>query len=262
MVDIFSLEEYSLYNEMVDDFINSFHVLLTEDVKKSRYKEVQKKIFKDLKLNVNLVGIYGAGIGALYPIVEKLMSGNLNIEITPETVVLSTICAITVIYMEEKKIKNPEKTRKMVKDSKSMLEELRMMGVGDGIIKKIIKCFYVIKNIFTIIGKHIGAVVSGFIDLFSYLSIMIPMLNAILFIIGKYDLNLDTLVKNFIGLSMGIGTLIAKHGIIDIINRIKSRFPLKKKEILDEIETPVMQKFDKTYGKGEEDKESEIIQEQ
>ena len=248
---------------MANDFVNSFDDLIVEDHKKQEYTNLFKKVTSDLKLNVNLVGVFGGGIGAFYPIVDKLMTKVSEIELTPETVVLSTMCALSIIYLEEKKSKDGNEEDELTADSKSMLEELKMKGVGNGIIKKLIKAFNAIKNIFSIIGKHVGAVIGGFVDMFSYIAIMIPILNAIQFIIGKYDLNLETLTANFIGLSMGIGTIIAKHGIIDIINKLKSRFPLDKKRVMDEIETPVIQKFgEPTYGPETPDDGSEMIKEQ
>jgi hypothetical protein len=193
--------------------------------------------------------------------VEKLITSE-KVELTIETVVLSTITAITIIYLEEKKPSNPEEEYKIEKDAKSLLEESRMKGVGDGIIKKIIKALQSIKDIFKMVIKHTGATISGFIDLFAYVSMMIPMLNAVMYIIGKYDLNLDTMITNFAGLTMGIATIIAKHGIIDIINRIKDRFPINK-DVMDEIETPVIQKFgDSDYKNTKPSDGLEMIQEQ
>ena len=68
-------------------------------------------------------------------------------------------------------------------------------------------------------------------------------MNGILYIVGKYDMNLDTICDNFMGLAMGVGTLIAKHGIVEILNKIKDKFPISKKKVIDEIETPIIQKF-------------------
>jgi hypothetical protein len=42
---------------------------------------------------------------------------------------------------------------------------------------------------------------------------------------------------------MGVGTIIAKRGITEIINKIKDKFPISKKKVIDEIETPIIQKF-------------------
>lgn len=263
MVKIYTTSEYFKYSDITFDFINSigYSDIVESKINQENNLKVLDKVVKDLKLNFNLVGIFGSGIAAFYPIVTSLMKG-LSIDITSEVVVLSTICASTIIYLEEKKIKDFEKQRKLVRDSKTMLEELKLRGVGNGIIKKIIGAFYAIKNIFSIIGKHLGAVVAGFVDMLAYTSLLIPIMNGIYYVIDKYNFTLDNLVDNFTGLSIGIGTIIAKHAIVDIINKIKTKFPISKKKIMDEIETPVIQKFgDKTYGSGKE-QTGDMIQEQ
>jgi hypothetical protein len=82
-----------------------------------------------------------------------------------------------------------------------------------------------------------------------------------MFVINKYDLNLETLPQNFLGLSIGVGTIIAKHGIIEIINRIKNRFPITTKEVLDDIETPAIQRF-ANFIDSEEEQDGDLIKEQ
>jgi hypothetical protein len=68
-------------------------------------------------------------------------------------------------------------------------------------------------------------------------------MNGILYVIGKYDLNIDTFLENFVALTMGVGTLIAKNGIISIIDKLKDKIsPKDKKEIVDEIDTTVIKK--------------------
>lgn len=263
MSKIYKVEEYSRFEKLTLDFLESIdNDIIIENQKSDDNDKLVKKIIKDLKLNFNLVGIFGSGIGAFYPIVTSLLS-DMSIEVTQEVAVLSTICATTIIYLEESKIKYFEKRKKLVKDSKTLLEELKLRGVGNGIIKKLITAFHSIKNIFSIISKHLGAVITGFIDMFSYTSILIPVMNAIYFVIDKYDMNLDNILSNFAGLALGITTIAGKHFIIDIINKIKSKFPIKRKKVIDEIETPIIQKFgDKTYGYEEPNKgKSEIIQE-
>jgi hypothetical protein len=169
---------------------------------------------------------------------------NINsIELTTETVVLLTIAALTIVYLEEKKDISVEEREKLTKDSKSMLEELRMRSIGDGIVKKIIKALTSVKNIFSLIGKHIGAVIGGIIDMFSYTAILIPIMNAILFLIGKYELTPDTIVQNFFSLGMGVASKIAKHGLVELISKLKNRLNINKEKVLDEIETPVIQRF-------------------
>jgi hypothetical protein len=97
--------------------------------------------------------------------------------------------------------------------------------------------------------------------MFAYTSILIPLLNGVMTMIHKYDLNLDTLSQNFLGLSVGVGTIITKHGIVEIINKLKSKFTISQKEVLDDIETPVIQKFS-TFGDSEKNQQGDLIKEQ
>lgn len=268
------------------DFADFYHELRTEDidgvlifdtldpflkpVDKSgvgsffdSYKRVEKKVLSDLRLDTKLALTFGAGIGAMYPIVSKLMQNMKisSIEITTETVVLLTIAAITIVYLEEKKDLSVEEREKLTKDSKSMLEELRMRSIGDGIVKKIIKALTSIKNIFSLIGKHIGAVIGGIIDMFSYTSILIPIMNAILFLIGKYEMNPDTVVQNFFSLGMGVASKIAKHGLVELISKLKNKLNINKDKVLGEIETPVIQRFS-NYVDQEPEQDGDLIKEQ
>ncbi len=259
-------EEYNLSIEesMAQDFINSFDVILNESDKPG-YKTVAEKVISDLKLNSSLIFTFGAGIGAFYPVVEKLMR-NMNTDafnLTTDSIVLLAIAAVTITYLEEKKCKSAKEEEILTKDAKSMLEELKMRGFGNGIVKKLMNGLKSIKNIFSIIGKHIGAVVGGVIDMFAYTSLLLPVMNGIYHIIGKYELNLETLPQNFLGLAVGVGTIIAKHGIVEILNRLKDRFKINKKEVIDDIETPVIQRF-ATFGDGEVDKQQsgDMINEQ
>jgi len=262
---VYKFNEYSTNNLMAESFVDALSPLIQEAKGgESRYESSLKKIVKDLKINTQLVTTFGTGIAAFYPIVESLMKNmNINsVDINYSTVVLLTITSISIIYLEEKKLDSKQEAI-LRKDCKSMLEELKMMGIGNGIVKKLIEGFKSIKNIFSVIGKHIGAVVGGFMDMFAYTAILIPIMNAINWVIGKYDLNFDTLPQNFLGLSIGIGTIIAKHGIAEIIDRIKNRFNIDKKKIVDEIETPIIQKIgDVTFGDSETDQDGDLIKEQ
>jgi len=255
-------EEYDSTESMAFNFINSFDKMLLES-DETNYRKVQKKVVNDLKLNTRLIATFGAGIGSLYPIVDSLIRnmGISSMEITSESVVLLTIASVTIAYLEEKRFKTPEEEALLTKDSQSMLEELKMMGIGNGLVKKMIKSLESIKNIFSVIGKHLGTIADGIIDMFAYTSLLIPIMNGVLSIIGKYELNLETLCQNFLGLAIGVGTIIAKHGIVSILNKIKSKFPINQKEVLDDIETPFIQKFS-TFTDTEKDSNIDLIKEQ
>jgi hypothetical protein len=90
-------------------------------------------------------------------------------------------------------------------------------------------------------------------DMFAYTAMLIPIMNGILYVIGKYDLNFDNFIKNFIGLSIGVGTIITKHGTM-ILNKLKSNNKIgssKAKQIIDEIDTSVIHKVSDYNSGGE-----------
>ena len=252
--------EYNFQEQIAYDFINSFDNMILES-DESDYKKIEKKIVDNLKLHMEVIALYGAGIGALYPVVEKLMKNMSirSIELTPDRIVLLVISALTITYLEEKKFRSSEEEAILTKDSKSMLEELKMMGIGNGIVKKLIKVLKSIKMVFNIIGKHLNKTVVDMVDMFAYTALFIPIMNGILALIGKYNLNLDTIIENFTGLAIGVGTIIARHGISHIIDKIKERFPINKKKILDDIKVePAIQKFNAFKASDE----TELIKEQ
>lgn len=228
------------------------------------YKRIEKKVLSDLKLDTKLVFTFGAGIGALYPVVQNMMQ-NLSlsgVDMSKETTVLLTIACITIVYLEERKFKSVEEEEKLTKDSKSMLEELRMRGIGDGIVKKVMKSIEAIKNVFAVVAKHLGAMIGGVIDMFGYTAILIPIMNAILWIIGKYDMSVDAVIQNFFSLGVGIASRIAKHGLVELINKLRGIISNKTKhEIIDELETPVIQRFSDIRVKDDE-QEGDLIKEQ
>lgn len=262
MTSIKRYNDYQDFDIMAYDFIQGLDSIINEsDDNDDQYQSIFKKFSKDLKLNLALIGTFGSGIGTFVPIVNKMMTNmNISTELDIEKIVLLTICSLTIIYLEEKKYKTSKEEQDLIDDSKSMLEELKMMGLGNGIVKMVVKAFKSISNIFNIIGKHAGSVVSGVVDMFGYTALLIPVMNGISYIVGKYDLTPETLVHNLIGLSAGIGTIIAKHGVIYILNKLKGKWPFKRKEILDDIETPVIQKFS-LYNK-EDEYQGEPINEQ
>lgn len=244
-------QDFSDY-EMALEFINSFDLMINEnDSNSGDWKSVIKKFKNDLKLHLSLIATFGAGIGAFVPVVQKMMENmNISTEITFDKVVLLTICSLTILYLEERKFKNSKEGEQLTSDSKSMLEELKMMGIGNGIVKLVIKSFEGIKNIFNVIGRHIGSVAGGVIDMFAYTSFLLPVMNGIYFLIGKYELTPETIVQNLIGLGAGVVTLIAKHGVGYIINKIKDKFKIKKDivdDIVDDMENTTIKKFN-VYG--------------
>ena len=239
-------KEYVSFEDMAYEFVNSFELMLNENESpKEDWEPVWKKFKNDLKLHAGLIGVFGTGIAAFIPVVMGMMENmNISTAVTFENGVLLTICSLTIIYLEEKKFKNSKEEEILTKDSKSMLEELKMMGLGNGIVKLVIKSFEGIKNLFSVIGKHLGAVVGGVVDMFAYSSFLIPVMNGIKYLIGEYNLTPETISQNLIGLGAGLATLVAKHGINYIVNKIKGKFKIKKGDVIDDLDTSTIQKLD------------------
>lgn len=227
-----------MYDNMSWEFINSFDAIITES---NTHTSIMKSVLDDLKLNTELVLTFGAGLGTFLPLVQNLLT-NMKLEANANSALLLTVCAFTIIYIEEKKCKDGAQEDLLVKDSKSMLEELRMHEIGNGTVKKVVKLFKSIMGIFNLIGKHIGKIVETFVDMFAYASILVPIMNGLAYLVGKYELTIDSFIFNISGLAMGIGTIIAKHGIMFILKKLKLK-DTKKKEIIDEVDTSVVQKL-------------------
>ena len=238
-------------DSMVEHFIQSLEMVTESDETENEdYKSVLRKIVSDLNLNFRLIGTFGFGIGAFMPIILNIMkNASLSqVEITKETVVLLALTSLSIIYLEEKKTKSPKEEVEMTKDSKSMLEELRMRGIGDGIVKKVIKCLKSVTGVFKIFGKHVGAVIGGIIDMFAYGAMLAPICVSLADIINKYKLNLDTMPENFLMLASGVATIVAKHTIAHVIKKLKNKLKLPKKiedkieDEVEEMEEPTIQK--------------------
>jgi hypothetical protein len=112
-------------------------------------------------------------------------------------------------------------------DAQTILEELKLRGVGNGIIRKMVECFKSIGSISKTLFKNSPYVINGLMDMLGYTGLLIPTMNAISALIGKYDLNMDTLPGNFMALGLGVTTFLAKNGFDYLFKKLKGKFGLK-----------------------------------
>jgi len=144
-------------------------------------------------------------------------------------------------------------------DAKTLLEELKLRGIGNGIIKKMVKCFKSITNLLKVIFKNTPFVISSLIEMFAYTSILMPSMNAISSMIGTYKMDMDTLSANLASVGIGVGSFLAKSGFDYIVNKLRSKFKLK---INPDIEVPtVVRHYDIKDGESDMGK-SKLIKEQ
>jgi hypothetical protein len=147
------------------------------------------------------------------------------------------------------------------KDAQTMLEELKMRGIGNGIIRKFVSVFQSMGNFLKILFRGTPYVVTGLIDMFSYTALLIPTMNAIYALIGKYDLNLDTIIANLLSIGVGLGTIVAKQGVTWLINKLRKSLHLKG--IGKDIDVPTAVRPYDIIDDGENDlDQSKLIKEQ
>jgi len=212
---------------MTDDLIDflSNSVINESDKGQSAIDSMLKGLARDLKFNMGLVFTFGVGIRAMYPIVDNLIqNGTLKIEANTENIVLICLAALTITYLEETNNKAGQtevecscKSKKdceicggtgvvksivTKKDAQTILEELKLRGVGNGIIRKMVECFKSIGNISKTLFKNSPYVINGLMDMLAYTGLLLPTMNAISALIGKYDLNMDTLPGNFMAVGL------------------------------------------------------------
>lgn len=210
-------EQYEILSEFLRNLEES--IIIKESNNSGSIEKMLKNLSKDLKLNMSLVLTFGAGIKAMYPIVENLIkNGNFRVGITPENIVLLSLTSISICYLEHSKNSDPIK-----KDIKSLLEELKMRGIGNGIVKIFVKVFKSLGSFIKNIFKNTGYAVSGLFEMLGYTSLMIPFMNAISSIVGKYELTPESLIGNLLSIGLSIGSFSGKNIINNILSKIKDK---------------------------------------
>ena len=250
---VLTYNQYRIAEDLCEFIANP--IINESDNKDSQINGVLKKLSQDLKFNYGLVFTFGVGVRVMYPIVEGLIkNGTLNVEPTMENIILVSIAALTITYLEESKNKAgdsevpcdcKDKPKNcdicggtgMVKsivtkqDARTILEELKLRGIGNGIIKKMVECFKFLGSIFKSLFRNTPYVVNGLIDMLAYTSILIPAMNGISAIVGKYDLTIDTLIGNAAAISLGIMTFLTKYGFDWLVKKFKNKFGFDTKNL-------------------------------
>lgn len=260
MSKILKFNEHNNSLEIAEEFVNMIiHPKLNESSIDDNYiNKILKSLSNDLKFNYSLIFTFGTGIKFMYPIVENLIkNGNIKIDLNPENIILLSITALAITYLEENN--NKEGSNKIncpdcvgfcsicngigcVKcktdcdtcegsgqidsivsksDAQTLLEELKLKGIGNGIVKKIVQCFKSITNILKIIFKNSPYVISSLLDMFAYTTLMIPTMNAISSLIGNYKFDMDTLPMNFLSIGIGLTTFLAKKSFNYLSDKLK-----------------------------------------
>lgn len=242
--------DYSRSNDMVEFLINNLeNPIINESIDDSSVKNILNGLSNDLKFNGSLIFTFGTGITFMVPIVENLIkNGNIKIDLNPENLVLLSLTTLAILYLEETKNKSGEseidcpcksngckkcqngkiKSKVTRSDAQTLLEELKMRGVGNGIVKKLMISFKAIGNLIKTLFKNSQYPIKGLLEMFGYASLLLPVMNALNALIGKYEMNMETIAGNFLSIGIGITTFLAKNSINFLIDKLQKKINLKK----------------------------------
>jgi len=175
------------------------------------YRSIQDKTIKKLALNLYFVGTFQMGVTILYPIVEALVN-NSDIPqiITPEHIVLMTIFSIAQILNV-----NTEDVKKI----KTELEKDNLVEVTEK-VKISLQSIY---KIFSYVAKRFNKIVDVFTDVLAYVALGTPFYLALLEMISKEGLNLDTLPQKVLVFGTGVAIFAFKSFAEAIVNIIKNK---------------------------------------
>ena len=250
---VLNFEKYQLAEDLSNFIANP--TILESAEKNSQIDNILKKLSQDLKFNYGLVFTFGVGVRVMYPIVEELIkNGNLKVEATTENIVLVCIAALTITYLEESKNSAGDtevpcdceekksdceicggtgmiRSKVSKRDARTILEELKLRGIGNGIVKKMVECFKFLGSILKTLFRNTPYVINGLIDMLAYTAILVPAMNGISAIVGKYDLTIDSLMGNAAAISLGITTFLAKYGFDSLVKKFKDKFGFDTKSL-------------------------------
>jgi hypothetical protein len=297
-------DEYSAAYKMAETLLDKFESTINESEDKKDYKSIQDEeisklksgVSGDIKLNFSLVSTFGAGIGALYPVVDSLLTKS-SMQVDTRSVVLLTIAAVSMIVLEQMQhmsgritASELEEYKKLEKETQAVLEELKMAGFPNAktgtknggtdntVLGMVVDAIKSIFKIFSSIHRKIkdskfskfikmsGATVfGGLTDMLAYTGMLIPIMNGINAMIGLYNMDLQSFISNSTLLLSSIGLILAKHGVSYLANKLKNFFDMsdqEKKDLkqeIEEIETPLIKKVGEPSFLGKPDTDGNLI---
>lgn len=154
---ILKFEDYTI-NSSILSLIKEFENI---DINESSNNNHLNDIVNTLNLSKNIIDIYSfVNFDVLFNIVKELISNDsLNVELNDKNITQSTLSLILISLKNDIEKTNNLKYYKSVDDLKNdirdILEELKLEGIGNGIIKKISTILDQIYDFFKLISKDI-----------------------------------------------------------------------------------------------------------
>lgn len=171
-----------------------------------------EKLFSDLRLNAGVILSFGTGLEIMLPVMRRLVqNGELRVDASVENVALLTLTAITIAYLQEEREERAR--RALERDSKSLLEELKLRGIGNGIVRKAVGCVRALGALAKILLRHRGHVLASLLEMLGYSALCLPVIGSVKALIGAHGLTLDNFANNMASVAVGLGALSLKNGL-------------------------------------------------
>jgi hypothetical protein len=189
-------------------------LLIKEGFDVSTWQNVNKKLMKELNIDMSFIMKFGTSITALYPIIQTLVKDiNAEVKIDASAIVLLTLCALFILFHESKDD---------IKKLKIMIEERKL----NGFLSKIVEFLKLNFSVFKILCSKMGKTFSTLYDLLSYNVLYVPFMSALLEVITNNKLDLDNVFKYIVGTTIGLFMIYTKHFIEEITAKFNNK--LKK----------------------------------
>ena len=131
--------------QLADEFLN---LVSNQVLEKTKFALPKNNFLDKLKIHKILINQNEEKLGLLEKITEELVkNSNLNIGDDQKTIILLCVAAFSASELENSKflIDNKIKKADFETEIKSVLEELKLLGIGNNIVKNLSNCF---KSIF------------------------------------------------------------------------------------------------------------------
>jgi hypothetical protein len=238
MNKILKFGEYRDWEGIATDFIYQIkNSRISESDESSMGEDSILKACKDIgekfRFNIDLTLTFGTGVKLFYPVVSKFVE-NLQLEIKPTTedIVLLCITTISIIYLRHKK--DPPLSEEDIKNKLNPEVQMKF-GNPRKLVEGLVKSFRQIYQFIKKFPKLFGVALDNIFDMFTYTTILIPVMNAIGMFCDKYDLTPENLVGNLASLGVGISTISSKRLIGFISNKLNKDKPEEDPNILSDV---------------------------
>lgn len=262
MNKIKKFNEYSNIASMVDCFMHSLYQITEKNsISDDIYNKHKDSIISKFNIELKDLGMFSDKVSMFMPIINELLSNCDRIELEGEVSVIASICTFYVICLEYETYPNKDENI-LTTTSKTLLEELKLRGVGNGVIKKIIKSLYSIKDLFSFMYKDTNTNIDEFSDLLKIKGLS-NLLKAILSVISSNKFDYNNCPKELLSIIGGIESSVSREDMDKLLKSIDSD-DVNKEQIIKNTKPKKINKFDidSSNGIGTEYNDSEMIKEQ